>query len=163
MKRMDRTPAVVRMSHGLLLKVELKELLLLLDEEYRSSTPPACCFPLSSKNKITAEASPIKPAISVITRSASMLRCIPISGRMKMLAAPLMAASSITRVVAHARGSDGALCTTIGTVWRATEAEAAAKFADESPFPTEADIFTDVYSEVDNPTGDGPRGTHFFN
>ena len=43
------------------------------------------------------------------------------------------------------------------------EAEAAARFAEESPFPTEADIFADVYSEVDQPTGDGPRGTHFFN
>lgn len=43
------------------------------------------------------------------------------------------------------------------------EAEAAARFADESPFPTEADIFADVYSAVDHPTGDGPRGTHFFN
>ena len=43
------------------------------------------------------------------------------------------------------------------------EAEAAARFADESPFPSEADIFADVYSEVDHPTGDGPHGTHFFN
>ena len=43
------------------------------------------------------------------------------------------------------------------------EAEAASRFADESPFPTEADIFKDVYSEVDHPTGDGPHGTHFFN
>jgi len=43
------------------------------------------------------------------------------------------------------------------------EAEAAARFADESAFPSEADIFADVYSEVDHPTGDGPHGTHFFN
>ena len=43
------------------------------------------------------------------------------------------------------------------------EAEAAAQFAEESPFPTEADLFADVYSEVDHPSGDGPRGTHFFN
>jgi len=43
------------------------------------------------------------------------------------------------------------------------EADAASHFADDSPFPTEADIFTDVYSEVDQPTGDGPHGTHFFN
>jgi len=43
------------------------------------------------------------------------------------------------------------------------EAEAASRFADESPFPTEADIFADVYSEVDHPVGEGPHGTHFFN
>ncbi len=44
-----------------------------------------------------------------------------------------------------------------------SEAEAAAKFADESPFPTEADIFTNVYYEVDNQTESGKRGKHFFN
>ena len=43
------------------------------------------------------------------------------------------------------------------------EAEEAARFADESPFPSEADIFTDVYSELDAPSGEAPRGTHFFN
>jgi len=43
------------------------------------------------------------------------------------------------------------------------EAEEAARFADESPFPVEADIFTDVYSAVDNPASEDPRGKHFFN
>jgi pyruvate dehydrogenase E1 component alpha subunit len=43
------------------------------------------------------------------------------------------------------------------------EADTAVRFADESPFPTEADIFADVYYEVDHPEGNVPRGTHFFN
>ncbi len=43
------------------------------------------------------------------------------------------------------------------------EADEAVKFAEESPFPTEADIFKDVYYEVDNETGSGKRGKHFFN
>ncbi len=45
------------------------------------------------------------------------------------------------------------------------EADAAYRFADESPYPEEADIFKDVYSELDEPQegGDAPRGTHFFN
>lgn len=44
-----------------------------------------------------------------------------------------------------------------------TEADAAGRFADESPFPTEADIFTDVYYEVDHQTESGRQGKHFFN
>jgi len=44
-----------------------------------------------------------------------------------------------------------------------TEAEASARFADESPFPTEADIFTDVYSEVDNRSEAARHGKYFFN
>ena len=43
------------------------------------------------------------------------------------------------------------------------EAEAAAKFADESPFPNKEDIFSDVYYEVDHQTDAGRQGTHFFN
>jgi pyruvate dehydrogenase E1 component alpha subunit len=43
------------------------------------------------------------------------------------------------------------------------EAEAAAKFADESPLPNRADIFSDIYYEVDNKTEAGRQGTHFFN
>ena len=43
------------------------------------------------------------------------------------------------------------------------EAEAAAHFAEESPLPSERDIFTDVYWEVDNNTENGRRGRHFFN
>lgn len=43
------------------------------------------------------------------------------------------------------------------------EAEGAAKFAMESPLPTEADIFKDVYWEVDNQTDGSLRGRHFFN
>lgn len=43
------------------------------------------------------------------------------------------------------------------------EAEAAVKFAEESAFPTEADILKDVYYEVDNATESGSRGKHFFN
>jgi pyruvate dehydrogenase E1 component alpha subunit len=43
------------------------------------------------------------------------------------------------------------------------EAESAARFADESPFPSERDIFTDIYWEVDNNTESGRRGRHFFN
>jgi pyruvate dehydrogenase E1 component alpha subunit len=42
------------------------------------------------------------------------------------------------------------------------EAEDAAKFAEDSPFPTEADIFTDVYYEVDHQTESGRTGKHFF-
>jgi pyruvate dehydrogenase E1 component alpha subunit len=43
------------------------------------------------------------------------------------------------------------------------EAEAAAKFADESPLPPREDIFADVYYEVDRQTEAGRQGTHFFN
>lgn len=43
------------------------------------------------------------------------------------------------------------------------EAEAAVKFAEESPLPTEADIFKNVYYEVDHDTESGRRGKHFFN
>ena len=43
------------------------------------------------------------------------------------------------------------------------EAEAAAHFAEESPLPSEREIFTDVYWEVDNNTENGRRGRHFFN
>jgi len=43
------------------------------------------------------------------------------------------------------------------------EAEAAAKFADESPLPVQEDIFKDVYWEVDNQTDAGKTGSHFFN
>ncbi len=44
-----------------------------------------------------------------------------------------------------------------------TEAQAAAKFADESPFPTLDDLHDDVYWEVDNNTEAGQTGRHFFN
>jgi len=43
------------------------------------------------------------------------------------------------------------------------EAEGAARFADESPFPHESEIFSDVYYEVDRQTESGRRGKHFFN
>ncbi len=43
------------------------------------------------------------------------------------------------------------------------EASAASKFADESPNPTEASIFEDVYFEVDRQTEAGRTGRHFFN
>ncbi len=45
----------------------------------------------------------------------------------------------------------------------ATEAAAAAKFADESPAPTIADIGTDIYWECDNNTPASKIGRHFFN
>lgn len=43
------------------------------------------------------------------------------------------------------------------------EAEAAAQFAEQSPWPTEADITADVYHEVDHQTESGLTGKHFFN
>ena len=43
------------------------------------------------------------------------------------------------------------------------EANAAVKFAEESPFPGEADITTDVYWEVDNRTEAAQQGSYFFN
>jgi len=43
------------------------------------------------------------------------------------------------------------------------EAEAAALFADESPFPPEESITQDVYFEVDRQTEAGRTGRHFFN
>jgi len=43
------------------------------------------------------------------------------------------------------------------------EAAAAAKFAEESPYPTGESLFEDVYSEVDNHTEAGRTGRHFFN
>jgi len=43
------------------------------------------------------------------------------------------------------------------------EAEASAKFAEESPLPSDASIFEDVYYEVDRQTEAGRTGKHFFN
>ena len=43
------------------------------------------------------------------------------------------------------------------------EAEAAAQFAEESPLPSDASIFEDVYFEVDRQTEAGRTGKHFFN
>jgi pyruvate dehydrogenase E1 component alpha subunit len=45
----------------------------------------------------------------------------------------------------------------------AEEAEASAVFADESPIPSDASIFEDVYFEVDRQTEAGRTGKHFFN
>ncbi|BCU76622.1 pyruvate dehydrogenase (acetyl-transferring) E1 component subunit alpha [Luteolibacter sp. LG18] len=45
----------------------------------------------------------------------------------------------------------------------ADEAAASAKFAEESPAPTVADIMTDVYWESDNNTEASKTGWHFFN
>jgi pyruvate dehydrogenase E1 component alpha subunit len=42
------------------------------------------------------------------------------------------------------------------------EANAAVKFAEESPYPNLDDVFEDVYWEIDHQT-EGTRGTHFFN
>ena len=42
------------------------------------------------------------------------------------------------------------------------EAEASARFAEESPLPTDANIFEDVYFEVDRQTEAGRTGKHFF-
>ncbi|MEQ1860395.1 MAG: pyruvate dehydrogenase (acetyl-transferring) E1 component subunit alpha [Chthoniobacteraceae bacterium] len=42
------------------------------------------------------------------------------------------------------------------------EAAASAQFAEESPLPTEASIFEDVYFEVDRQTEAGRTGKHFF-
>jgi pyruvate dehydrogenase E1 component alpha subunit len=42
------------------------------------------------------------------------------------------------------------------------EADDAAKFAEESPFPDPSTITEDVYWEVDNNTDAGRTGTHFF-
>ena len=42
------------------------------------------------------------------------------------------------------------------------EASASAQFADESPLPTDAAIFEDVYFEVDRQTEAGRTGKHFF-
>lgn len=43
------------------------------------------------------------------------------------------------------------------------EADASVKFAMESPLPEPADIFSDVYYEVDQQTPAGRTGKHFFN
>jgi pyruvate dehydrogenase E1 component alpha subunit len=43
------------------------------------------------------------------------------------------------------------------------EAEDAATFADQSAYPDPAEIFDDVYWEVDNKTDAGGTGRHFFN
>jgi pyruvate dehydrogenase E1 component alpha subunit len=43
------------------------------------------------------------------------------------------------------------------------EANAAVAFAEESPFPQESDILTDVYWEVDHQTDAAKSGSHFFN
>jgi pyruvate dehydrogenase E1 component alpha subunit len=43
------------------------------------------------------------------------------------------------------------------------EAEASARFADESPYPQEESITQDVYFEVDRQTEAGRTGRHFFN
>lgn len=43
------------------------------------------------------------------------------------------------------------------------EAEASARFAEQSPLPAPAEIFDDVYWEVDRQTEAGQTGRHFFN
>jgi len=43
------------------------------------------------------------------------------------------------------------------------EVNQAVRFAEESPFPSESEIFDDVYYEVDHQTESGRRGKHFFN
>jgi pyruvate dehydrogenase E1 component alpha subunit len=43
------------------------------------------------------------------------------------------------------------------------EAEVSAKFAEESPFPTQESIRENVYWETDNPDGRTSRGRIFFN
>lgn len=43
------------------------------------------------------------------------------------------------------------------------EAAVAVRFAEESPYPCESEIFDDVYYEVDHQTESGRRGKHFFN
>lgn len=43
------------------------------------------------------------------------------------------------------------------------EAEASAQFAEQSAFPEPAEIFDDVYWEVDQKTESGQTGRHFFN
>jgi pyruvate dehydrogenase E1 component alpha subunit len=43
-----------------------------------------------------------------------------------------------------------------------TEADAAADFSEASPFPTPADIQTDVYWEADNPADRRSQGRLFF-
>ncbi len=43
------------------------------------------------------------------------------------------------------------------------EADAAVRFAEESPFPEPAAIYQDVYWEVDSKTESGSQGRHFFN
>ena len=43
------------------------------------------------------------------------------------------------------------------------EAEASAQFAEESPIPSDASIFEDIYFEVDRQTEAGRTGKHFFN
>ncbi len=43
------------------------------------------------------------------------------------------------------------------------EAADAVRFAQESEFPQESDIFQDVYYEVDRQTVAGRTGKHFFN
>jgi pyruvate dehydrogenase E1 component alpha subunit len=44
-----------------------------------------------------------------------------------------------------------------------SEADAAAKFAEQSPVAPRSEIQTDVYWEVDNDTSDSLKGTYFFN
>ncbi len=43
------------------------------------------------------------------------------------------------------------------------EANRAAEFAEKSPYPTEEEIFADVYYEVDHQTEAAKHGKHFFN
>ena len=43
------------------------------------------------------------------------------------------------------------------------EADASAKFAEESPYPPRSEITTDVYWTVDNDNNKQLKGTHFFN
>jgi pyruvate dehydrogenase E1 component alpha subunit len=43
------------------------------------------------------------------------------------------------------------------------EAKASVTFSEESPFPTDAAVFEDVYFEVDRQTEAGRTGKHFFN
>jgi len=43
------------------------------------------------------------------------------------------------------------------------EADASAKFAEESPYPPKSEITKDVYWTVDNDSDQQLKGTYFFN
>jgi pyruvate dehydrogenase E1 component alpha subunit len=65
------------------------------------------------------------------------------------------------RILAHEKVMDENLAKQIDNEAK-EEAKAAVKFADDSPFPPVEELLTDVYSSVDEGTGDN-EGTLFFN
>jgi len=74
-----------------------------------------------------------------------------------MVASGPVPAATMTLVLSMVHGGQ------VPSLKAKAEANDAAKYADESDYPVEADITKDVYWEVDNPDQSTNQGRIFFN